>query len=206
LAFRRADLRPPEAASVMDDSAAGGAGPDSREGLGAAGAGAGFTGVGGGGDGGIGVGALSGATGAGDGGAPAWWWAVSWAGGEAAGRAGIGTNSPGFHVWGIRSTDGSFRNRSACPQARQRRVPIDSSPRARSESEPPPMEPVFSSFAQTKSDAPQFEQTGGTRSPLPSVSRPLGKRLACTRRSGSGLERVRNGDVIAEARGPDGTS
>ena len=32
---------------------------------------------------------------------------------EEGARAGIGTNSPGRHVWGIRRIEGSFRNRSA---------------------------------------------------------------------------------------------
>ncbi len=101
--------------------------------------------------------------------------------GTTAGRAGIGTNSPGFHVCGILRIDGSFRKRSACPHERHSRVPIDSSPRARKEREPPPIEPVLSSFAQTKSDAPQLEQTGATRSPSPAVRRPLGKRLGFVR-------------------------
>jgi len=43
------------------------------------------------------------------------------------------------------------------------RVPRESSPRARSESEPPPSPPVLRSFAHTKSDAPQLLQTGATR-------------------------------------------
>ncbi len=60
---------------------------------------------------------------------------------------------------------------------------MESSPRARKESAPPPIEPVLSSFAQTKSDAPQLEQTGATRSPSFKVRRPLGKRLAYTERS-----------------------
>ena len=81
-------------------------------------------------------------------------------------RAGIGTNSPGLHVWGIRRIEGSLRNRSAWPQVRQIRVPRASSPRERIESEPPPSEPVLSSFTQTKSLAPQFEQTGGTEDTL----------------------------------------
>jgi hypothetical protein len=33
--------------------------------------------------------------------------------GAVGGRLGIGTNSPGFHVCGIRRIEGSFRNRSA---------------------------------------------------------------------------------------------
>jgi len=65
-------------------------------------------------------------------------------------------------VWGIFRIAGSFRNRSACPHDRQMRVPSASSPRARIERLPPPREPVFNSFTQTKSDAPQFEQTGAT--------------------------------------------
>jgi hypothetical protein len=53
-------------------------------------------------------------------------------------------------------------NRSACPHARQIRVPNPSSPRERIESDPPPSVPVLRSFTQTKSDAPQFEQVGAT--------------------------------------------
>jgi hypothetical protein len=40
------------------------------------------------------------------------------------------------------------------------------------------MEPVLSSFAQTKSDAPQLEQTGATKSPSALVRRLLWKK-AC---------------------------
>jgi hypothetical protein len=78
------------------------------------------------------------------------------------GWVGIGTNSPGRQVWGWRRIAGSFRKRSACPHARQMRVPRASSPRDRSARLPPPRLPVLSSLAQTKSDAPQFEQMGAT--------------------------------------------
>lgn len=78
------------------------------------------------------------------------------------GRGAIGTNSPGRHVWGMRRIDGSLRKRSAWPQARQIRVPRESSPRERIESDPPPIEPVFRSFTQTKSPAPQFVHWGAT--------------------------------------------
>jgi nucleotide-binding universal stress UspA family protein len=61
----------------------------------------------------------------------------------------------------VRRIAGSFRKRSACPQARQIRVPSDSSPPERIERVPRPIVPVLRSFAQTKSVAPQFEQTGG---------------------------------------------
>jgi hypothetical protein len=91
----------------------------------------------------------------------AWWWCP----GAAAG-AGIATNSPGRQVCGCRRIDGSFRNRSAWPQALQIRVPSESSPLDRSEREPPPIEPVLSSFAQTKSFAPQLLHTGGTGTPI----------------------------------------
>jgi len=80
--------------------------------------------------------------------------------GAEAGRAGMGTNSPGFHVCGIRRIEGSLRNRSACPQTRHSRVPRESSPPERIESVPRPIVPVRSSFAQTKSLAPQLLQTG----------------------------------------------
>lgn len=67
---------------------------------------------GGGGDAGVGT-----ATGAGGGGAGATGGLGGADGGSAgaagAGFVGIGTNSPGRHVCGIRRTDGSFRNRSA---------------------------------------------------------------------------------------------
>jgi len=53
-------------------------------------------------------------------------------------------------------------NRSACPHARQIRVPKASSPRERIERVPPPRVPVLRSFTQTKSDAPQFEHVGAT--------------------------------------------
>jgi hypothetical protein len=110
------------------------------------------------------------------------WWlpgCVEGVGGlGAVGRVGIGTNSPGRHVWGIRRTEGSLRNKSAWPHARHTRVPRESSPRDRSESDPPPIVPVLSSFAQTKSDAPQFEQMGAMRLPSPKAGGPLEKRLA----------------------------
>jgi hypothetical protein len=84
------------------------------------------------------------------------------------GWAGIGTNSPGFQWCGFRRIEGSFRNRSAWPQPRQIRVPIDSSPRERRESVPLPIPPpVLRSFAQTKSFAPQLLQTGGTEDTYP---------------------------------------
>jgi nucleotide-binding universal stress UspA family protein len=159
------------------------------------GAGSGF-GVGTGGD----AGGDEGEAGAGG----AWWWPGSCAGaggvGGAAGREGIGTNSPGFHVCGWRRIVGSFRNRSACPQDRHRRVPIDSSPRGRSESAPPPIEPVLSSFAQTKSDAPQLEQTGATRSPSGRSGDLSGKRLALISIGPGRVRAARNRDVTAVAR------
>ena len=139
------------------DAAGAGAGDgDGGKGAGAAGGGEGATGATGAGAGGAGLG-VGGAEGAGDGGgagALVTWW----------GLVGIGTNSPARQVWGMRRMDGSFRNRSAWPHPRQIRVPSDSSPRERSESEPPPIVPVFSSFTQTKSVAPQFVQTGATES------------------------------------------
>jgi len=109
---------------------------------------------------------VAGATGAGGGGAGAAGGTDGVAGGGAgavgAGRDGIGTNSPGLQVCGILSTEGSFRNRSACPQFRHSRVPSESSPRERIERLPPPIVPVRSSFTQTNSDAPQLLQTGAT--------------------------------------------
>jgi hypothetical protein len=191
LDFRRPDFRPPEPESVGDSESwegtlesaidSGGdeigvVGGGCKEGFGIAG---GEDGVGGGGRSG---GGATGALIAGAVGAATCGWLASWVGGGAAGgaagREGMGTNSPGFQVWGIRRIEGSFRNRSACPQARQSRVPMDSSPRARKERAPPPMEPVLSSFAHTKSDAPQLEQTGATRSPSCKVRPPFRKRLA----------------------------
>jgi hypothetical protein len=83
----------------------------------------------------------------------------------------IGTNSPGFHVWGWRSTEGSFTNRSAWPHARQMRVPIESSPPRRNESSPRPIVPVLRSFAQTKSLAPQLLHVGGTKVHPPCAGR-----------------------------------
>jgi hypothetical protein len=79
-----------------------------------------------------------------------------------AGAGVIGTNSPGRQVWGCRRTAGSLTKRSACPQDRQMRVPIESSPPRRSESSPRPIVPVLRSFAQTKSLAPQLVHVGGT--------------------------------------------
>ena len=79
-------------------------------------------------------------------------------------------NSPGFQVCGILRTDGSFRNRSAWPQDRQIRVPSESSPRARRESDPPPSPPVLRSFAHTKSEAPQLLQMGANGATLRSAS------------------------------------
>jgi hypothetical protein len=90
------------------------------------------------------------------------WWACVAAG---LGRGGIGTNSPGRHMCGALRTEGSFRKRSACPHARQIRVPRDNSPRDRSEREPEPRLPVFRSLAQTKSLAPQLLHTGATMVP-----------------------------------------
>jgi hypothetical protein len=81
----------------------------------------------------------------------------------------MGVNSPGFQVCGILRIAGSFRKRSAWPQARQIRVPSESSPRERRESEPPPSPPVLRSFAQTKSDAPQFVHMGVNRVTLPAA-------------------------------------
>jgi len=180
--FRRGDFLPPsgaadglsEAGASGGDSTTGGTGSGAEGGGGATGAstmglgateGAGATGGGGLATGG-GVG--DGATGAGVGcvgggdadgaGCVAWW-----VGCAAAGRGAMGVNSPGFQVCGIRRIDGSFRKRSAWPHARQIRVPRESSPRARSDSEPPPSPPVLRSFAQTKSVAPQLLQTGATR-------------------------------------------
>jgi hypothetical protein len=89
------------------------------------------------------------------------------------GRGGIGTNSPGRHVWGARRIAGSFRKRSAWPHARQIRVPIDSSPRERIDNVPPPIEPVLSSFTQTNSVAPQLLQTGGTGNTLRTEQAPI---------------------------------
>jgi hypothetical protein len=129
-----------------------------------AGGSAGFaTGAGAGAAAGVTAVAGAGAAGAGGGaGAP-------WCGGAEAGRLAIGVNSPGFHVWGMRRTEGSFRKRSAWPHDRQIRVPSDSSPRERSESDPPPIPPVLRSFAQTKSDAPQLLHTGANRVTLRSA-------------------------------------
>ena len=81
----------------------------------------------------------------------------------------MGVNSPGRQVCGILRIEGSFMNRSAWPHDRQIRVPSESSPRDRSERDPPPRLPVLSSFAQTKSDAPQLLQTGATRVTLGST-------------------------------------
>jgi hypothetical protein len=159
----------------------------SDPGAGTAGASAGASGIGradevggsgeggGGGAGGGGTAAGIGAGGGGAGGAAGEGGATSvrGAGGAGGGEAGagadaggffgtMGTNSPCRQVCGIFRTDGSLRNRSACPQFRQIRVPSDSSPRTRSERAPLPREPVLRSFAQTKSVAPQFEQVGGT--------------------------------------------
>jgi hypothetical protein len=53
------------------------------------------------------------------------------------------------------------------------RVPRESSPRDRSESVPPPIEPVLRSFAQTKSFAPQLLHTGGTGTPIRRQEAPL---------------------------------
>ena len=116
-----------------------------------------------------------------------------WVGG---GRAGIGTNSPGRQVWGILSTAGSFRKRSAWPQARQIRVPRESSPRERMEREPPPIVPVLRSFTQTKSPAPQFVHTGGTDAPFEEWRWPIDKN-DCT-----GV--YRSGEVVAATNGAIG--
>lgn len=122
--------------------------------------------------GGAGGGTVDGATGAGGaaggvaGGDPV---GAMWCVGELPDRGVIGVNSPGFHVCGIRRIDGSFRKRSAWPHPRQIRVPSESSPRDRRESEPPPIPPVLRSFAQTKSDAPQLLQTGANRFTLPAT-------------------------------------
>ncbi len=122
-------------------------------------AGAGGGGGGGSDAGGVGGGGGGATLGAGGGGAGAGGAAVD---GPWAGLGVIGTNSPGLHVCGCRSTEGSFTKRSACPHDRQMRVPIDSSPPRRSESSPRPMVPVLRSFAQTKSLDPQLLHKGGT--------------------------------------------
>jgi len=170
-----------ELAASVGAAGAGAAGLSSIVGVGpGAGAGASSRGIGGGGGGAIGAGAGSGVGAGGTGGefggtgtgavggtgvAGVSWWDTG--GGAAAGFAWIGTNSPGRQVCGMRRIDGSFRNRSACPQDRQIRVPIESSPRERSESVPPLIAPpVLRSFAHTKSDAPQLLQTGATRAPI----------------------------------------
>jgi hypothetical protein len=75
-------------------------------------------------------------------------------------RGRIGTNSPGFQVWGCRRTVGSFTNRSAWPHPRHTRVPRASSPPLRSERPPRPIPPVLRFSAQTKSFPPQLLQTG----------------------------------------------
>jgi hypothetical protein len=107
-----------------------------------------------------GEGEAAGGAGGGGGGGTTAGAGVGGAAAGAAGREGIATNSPGRHMCGILSTAGSLRNRSAWPQLRHNRVPSESSPPDRMESPPRPMVPVRSSFAHTKSDAPQLLQTG----------------------------------------------
>jgi len=173
--LRRVGFRPPSGAA--DPSGGGGGGAASTgvdvatsgdEGAAGTTAGAGSGGVAGavmgsgeGGatcGGGVATGTGAGAEGAGAGVECSPWWV-----GGADGRGVMGVNSPGFQVCGILRMEGSFKKRSAWPHERQILVPSESSPRARSESEPPPSPPVFRSFAHTNSDAPQLLQTGATR-------------------------------------------
>jgi hypothetical protein len=94
----------------------------------------------------------------------------AWLAGGEGGRAGMGMNSPGRHVWGILRIAGSLRNRSAWPHDRQIRVPRANSPRDRRESVPPPIDPVLMSFTQTKSLAPQLTHAGATVGTFPPSS------------------------------------
>jgi len=160
--------------AVSDSEGSGGAVSEAGAlaGGGAAGgvAGAGATGAGGG-EGGEAVGAAgAGAGGVAGDGAGAVGGIEGWCTGGAGARGTIGVNSPGRQVCGIRRIDGSLRNRSAWPHARQIRVPSESSPRDRREREPPPRLPVLRSFAQTKSVPPQLLQTGATRVTLAAAS------------------------------------
>ncbi len=163
----------PESELAAGVSGAGASAVGSGGGGGGGGAGADIGGVGGGAGGGGGGGRIG--AGAGDGFAGEGVGARAGPGPGAVAALGgwpaIGVNSPGRHVCGWRRTAGSFTNRSACPQFRQMRVPIESSPPRRRESSPRPSVPVLRSFAQTKSLAPQLLHVGGTEVHLPCVGR-----------------------------------
>jgi hypothetical protein len=146
---------------IVGAAVGGSEGSAAREGAGAGAA----AGIGGGNAGGGATAGGAAGTAGGTGGG------VGAAGGGAAGvvggREGIGTNSPGLQVWGMRRIDGSFRKRSAWPHDRHTRVPSASCPRDRIERVPPPSEPVLRSFTQTKSPAPQLVHTGATGNTYP---------------------------------------